>query len=125
MPMPAPQSIWTAGTAEVWLSRAKPFRPLRLRELMRHLFDPAEHGDPDKIRIPSLSHTGLTAAMITIVRCIVDIGEGRRESGSWCDVTDTWSDRDESEHWALSAFPSMVTRAVVLERLTKAIERVR
>ena len=102
MPLPAPDSVWRAETAEDWFNALKTFKPMTLDEAMRRVFFLPTFGSFDTLHEKAdtkfytlLNTTELgpfarTAMISTLLRGIIDIGEGKRDRGDWRDLTDLW-----------------------------------
>ncbi|WVQ91314.1 hypothetical protein IAS59_005112 [Cryptococcus gattii] len=102
IPLPAPDTLWEAPDAETWLKAAKGYRPMTLDEAMRRTFflpicgkfdQLHEKSDREHFQLLRQSNYGpfaRTALMITLLRGIIDIGEGKRDRGNWRDLTDLW-----------------------------------
>lgn len=127
MPLPAPDTIWRAPTAQAWLAAVKKYRPMTLDEAMRRIFFlPSfgafddmhqQHQDAQQSRArfmgadahaagagPGAHADGYnllneyeygpfarSAMVLTLLRGVIDIGEGKRDRGDWRDLTDLWS----------------------------------
>jgi hypothetical protein len=102
MPLPAPDSIWKAETAEDWLKAIKNYRPMTLDEGMRRIFFLPTYGAFDTLHeradtkyyhLLNESEIGpfaRVAMILTLLRGIIDVGEGKRDRGDWRDLTDLW-----------------------------------
>lgn len=102
LPLPAPDSVWKAETAAEWLQAVQTYQPISLDEAMRRTFFLPTSGAFDAIdknadtkRPNWLSEYeygafARTAIIMTLVRGIVDLGEGKRDHGDWRDLTDLW-----------------------------------
>ncbi|ORX34579.1 hypothetical protein BD324DRAFT_594403 [Kockovaella imperatae] len=102
MPLPAPDSLWLAADAEEWFEALKKYRYMTLDEAMRRIFYLPTYGAFDKLHERSdtkyynlLNTTELgpfarTAIISSILRGVIDIGEGKRDRGDWRDLTDLW-----------------------------------
>lgn len=102
MPLPAPDSIWKAETAEEWLKAIKNYRPMTLDEAMRRIFFLPTYGAFDNMHEKAdtkyyhllneseLGPFARVAMMLTLLRGVIDIGEGKRDRGDWRDLTDLW-----------------------------------
>jgi len=102
MPLPAPDSIWKAESAMAWYTAMKKFRPMSLDEAMRRIFFLPTYGAFDTLHenadtkfycLLNESEYGpfaRVAMVITLLRGIIDIGEGKRDRGDWRDLTDLW-----------------------------------
>ena len=123
MPLPAPDTIWRAPTAQAWLAAIKTYRPMTLDEGMRRTFflpsfgafddmhqqhqnqfpspPPFKFGTQDSS--PGAQADGYnllneyeygpfarSAMVLTLLRGVMDIGEGKRDRGDWRDLTDLW-----------------------------------
>ena len=128
MPLPAPDTIWRAPTAQAWLAAVKDYRPMTLDEAMRRVFFLPSFGAFDEMHqqhqdaqaqsqcarymgkggaadaCPSSKADGYnllneyeygpfarSAMVLTLLRGVIDIGEGKRDRGDWRDLTDLWS----------------------------------
>lgn len=101
IPLPAPNTLWQAETAQAWYQAVQSYRPMSLDEAMRRTFGLPASGKFDE---PSgsidFNRGGLaegeygpfarTAIVMTLVRGVMDLGEGRRDRGDWRDLTDLW-----------------------------------
>ncbi|WVO17669.1 hypothetical protein L204_105366 [Cryptococcus depauperatus] len=102
IPLPAPDTLWKAPTAQVWYKALKNYQPMTLDEAMRRVFFLPTYGSFDKLHekadtqyynLLNQSDYGPFARMamvITLLRGIIDIGEGKRDKGDWRDLTDLW-----------------------------------
>ena len=102
LPLPAPDSVWNAPTAEEWLKAVRQYQPMTLDEAMRRTFFLPTYGAFDELHEKSdtkyynlLNQTVLgpfarVALVVTLLRGIMDIGEGKRDRGDWRDLTDLW-----------------------------------
>ncbi|WRT63453.1 uncharacterized protein IL334_000358 [Kwoniella shivajii] len=102
MPLPAPDPVWKAPTAVDWLKAAKKYRPISLDEAMRRIFFLPTFGAFDNLhesadtKFYNLLNTqdfGPFARMsmvLTLLKGVIDIGEGKRDRGDWRDLTDLW-----------------------------------
>lgn len=102
MPLPAPDSLWQAPTAEAWLKAARDFRPMTLDEAMRRIFYLPTYGAFDALHEKAdtkfynllneseLGPFARSAMVLTLLRGVIDIGEGKRDRGDWRDLTDLW-----------------------------------
>lgn len=102
MLLPAPDSLWQAPTAEAWLKAAKAYKPMTLDEAMRRIFFLPTYGSFDSLHenadtkyynLLNESEMGpfaRLAMVITLLRGIIDVGEGKRDRGDWRDLTDLW-----------------------------------
>ena len=102
LPLPAPDSLWKAPNAEEWFKAVKTYRPMTLDEAMRRMFYLPTYGSFDELHEKAdtkyynlLNTTELgpfarVAMVTTILRGIMDIGEGKRDRGDWRDLTDLW-----------------------------------
>lgn len=102
MPLPAPDSIWKAETAEDWLKAIRNYRPMTLDEAMRRVFFLPTYGAFDQMHEKAdtkfyhllneseLGPFARVAMILTLLRGIIDIGEGKRDRGDWRDLTDLW-----------------------------------
>ena len=102
IPLPTPDSIWKAETSEQWFKAVKIYRPMTLDEAMRRVFFLPTYGAFDALHeradtkfynLLNESEYGPFARVtmvITLLRGIMDIGEGKRDRGDWRDLTDLW-----------------------------------
>ena len=102
MPLPAPDSLWKARSADAWVKAARNYRSMTMDEAMRRVFFLPTFGPFDELHEQAdtrhynlLNTTELgpfarTAIVQTILRGIIDIGEGKRTHGDWRDLTDLW-----------------------------------
>ena len=102
IPLPAPDTLWKAETAEDWLRAVKKYRPMTLDEAMRRMFFlptfgafDALHEQADTKFYNLLNESALgpfarVAMMLCLLRGIIDVGEGKRDHGDWRDLTDLW-----------------------------------
>ncbi|ADV24752.1 C2H2 zinc finger protein Zas1A [Cryptococcus gattii E566] len=102
IPLPAPDTLWKAPTAEAWRKAVKKYRPMTMDEAMRRTFFLPTYGTFDKLHqkadtqfyhLLNQSDYGPFARMamvITLLRGVIDIGEGKRDRGDWRDLTDLW-----------------------------------
>jgi hypothetical protein len=102
LPLPAPDSLWKAATAEDWLTAVRGYRPMTLDEAMRRIFFLPTYGAFDALHEKAdtkfynlLNQTELgpfarVAMILTLLRGIMDVGEGKRDRGDWRDLTDLW-----------------------------------
>jgi hypothetical protein len=102
VPLPAPDTLWKAPNAEAWLKAARTYRPMTLDEAMRRIFFLPTYGafdamheraDTKYYNLLNESDYGpfaRVAMVITLLRGIIDIGEGKRDRGDWRDLTDLW-----------------------------------
>jgi len=102
IPLPAPDSLWNAETAEDWLRAVKKYRPMTMDEAMRRIFFlptfgafDALHEQADTKFYNLLNESELgpfarAAMILCLLRGVMDIGEGKRDRGDWRDLTDLW-----------------------------------
>ncbi|WVQ81012.1 hypothetical protein IAT38_003119 [Cryptococcus sp. DSM 104549] len=102
IPLPAPDTLWKAPNAQQWLKAVKKYRPITLDEAMRRMFFLPTYGSFDTMHekadtqyynLLNESDYGpfaRTAMVITLLRGVIDIGEGKRDRGDWRDLTDLW-----------------------------------
>ena len=102
MPLPAPDSLWQAADAEEWFEALKNYKYMTLDEAMRRVFFLPTHGSFDKLHeradtkyynllnTTELGSFARTAIISTILRGVIEIGEGKRDRGDWRDLTDLW-----------------------------------
>lgn len=110
IPLPAPDTVWSASTAEEWNMATVSFHSSTLNSTLPLMFkDPSM---PDDMFVDSENGTAgptnplqedMTALnrsdfgafarlvmIITLLRGILDIGMGKRSKGTWKDVTGLW-----------------------------------
>lgn len=102
MPLPAPDTLWKAATAEEWHAAVQKYKPMTLDEAMRRIFYLPTYGAFDTLHekadtkyynLLNKSDYGpfaRVAMVLTLLRGIMDIGEGKRDRGDWRDLTDLW-----------------------------------
>lgn len=102
LPLPAPDSLWKAANAEEWLKAVRTYQPMTLDEAMRRIFFLPTYGSFDALHEKAdtkfynlLNQTELgpfarVSMVLTLLRGIMDIGEGKRDRGDWRDLTDLW-----------------------------------
>lgn len=101
IPIPAPNSLWQAETAQAWYQAVQAYRPLSLDEAMRRTFFLPCAGKFDELPVSidfnrntlldrEYGPFARTAIVMTLVRGVMDLGEGRRDRGDWRDLTDLW-----------------------------------
>jgi hypothetical protein len=100
LPLPAPDSIWKARTAKEWLQAMQLYRPITLDSAMRRLFnlpttgrfDEAAGADPTRNILSTAPYGPFarTVLITTLLRGIMEVGEGKRCRGDWRDLTDLW-----------------------------------
>nr|XP_019048500.1 hypothetical protein I302_02272 [Kwoniella bestiolae CBS 10118]OCF27430.1 hypothetical protein I302_02272 [Kwoniella bestiolae CBS 10118] len=102
LPLPAPDTLWKAPTAVEWLKAVKKYRPMCLDESMRRVFFLPTFGSFDNLhekadtKYYNLLNThdfgpfARLAMVLTLLRGVIDIGEGKRDRGDWRDLTDLW-----------------------------------
>lgn len=100
LPLPAPDNVWKAPTAEQWLQAMQVYRPMTLDQAMRRLFNLPTSGrfdelgaiDPTRNLLSEVEYGPFarTAMAITLLRGICELGEGKRDRGDWRDLTDLW-----------------------------------
>ena len=102
MPLPAPDSLWQASDAEEWFDAMKKYKYMTLDEAMRRIFFLPTYGSFDKLHeradtkfynllnTTELGPFARTAVISTLLRGVIDIGEGKRDRGDWRDLTDLW-----------------------------------
>lgn len=104
IPLPAPDTLWKATSAESWLKAVKNYRPMNLDEAMRRIFFLPTFGSFDSLHEKAIKDTqyynllnesdygpfARVAMVITLLRGVMDIGEGKRDRGDWRDLTDLW-----------------------------------
>lgn len=101
LPLPAPDSVWKAESAQAWYFATRNYRPITLDEAMRRCFGLPSSGSFGNLPVSiDFNHNTLsereygpfarTAIMLTLIRGILDLGEGRRSRGDWRDLTDLW-----------------------------------
>jgi hypothetical protein len=141
MPLPAPDSIWKAETAEDWLKAIKNYLPMTLDEAMRRIFFLPTYGAFDTLHERSdtkfyhllneseLGPFARVSMILTLLRGIIDIGEGKRDRGDWRDLTDLWMGCSwlKPSHKMLASDGSdlgPVTRDSLRERFSLGLQRV-
>lgn len=117
MPLPAPGVLWRAETAEAWYAEAKTAAPTTLDDAMRALFT------PNATTASYLDDFALYIVLCTILRGVFDLGEGRRESGTWHDLTDLWLKREEAVE-LVAELGGECTRRTVMDRYAAAVGKV-
>ncbi|WWC85585.1 uncharacterized protein L201_000449 [Kwoniella dendrophila CBS 6074] len=102
LPLPAPDTVWKAPTAIEWLKAVKKYKPMSLDEAMRRIFFLPTFGAFDNLhenadtKYYNLLNThdfgpfARLAMVLTLLRGVIDIGEGKRDRGDWRDLTDLW-----------------------------------
>ncbi|BEJ11934.1 hypothetical protein CspHIS471_0203940 [Cutaneotrichosporon sp. HIS471] len=101
IPLPAPNTLWQAETAQAWAKAVQTYRPMTLDEAIRRTFGLSSSGRFDEVpTIKEFQRDVLaegeygpfarTAVVVTLVRGVMDLGEGRRDRGDWRDLTDLW-----------------------------------
>ncbi|WWC97388.1 hypothetical protein V866_004267 [Kwoniella sp. B9012] len=102
LPLPAPDTLWKAPTAIEWSKAVKKYRPMSLDEGMRRIFFLPTFGSFDNLhesadtKYYNLLNThdfgpfARLAMVLTLLRGVIDIGEGKRDRGDWRDLTDLW-----------------------------------
>jgi len=102
IPLPAPDTVWKAETSEDWLKAVQKYRPMTLDEAMRRIFFLPTYGSFNALHEKSdtkfynlLNETeygpfARVSMILTLLRGIMDIGEGKRDRGDWRDLTDLW-----------------------------------
>ncbi|OCF59978.1 hypothetical protein L486_02651 [Kwoniella mangroviensis CBS 10435] len=102
LPLPAPDTLWKASTAIEWMKAVKKYRPMSLDEGMRRIFFLPTFGSFDNLhesadtKFYNLLNThdfgpfARLAMVLTLLRGVIDIGEGKRDRGDWRDLTDLW-----------------------------------
>ncbi|WVW81575.1 hypothetical protein I302_103570 [Kwoniella bestiolae CBS 10118] len=97
LPLPAPDTLWKAPTAVEWLKAVKKYRPMCLDESMRRVFFLPTFGSFDNLhekadtKYYNLLNThdfgpfARLAMVLTLLRGVIDIGEGKRDRGDWRD----------------------------------------
>jgi hypothetical protein len=125
LPLPASSSLWGADSAEDWLTAAKAATPVTLGQTLRALFtlDPDETLDV-AVNSGYSGDFALYIVLVTLLRGVFDIGEGRRGSGNWQDLTHLWLSGAESEDLATALGQGEVTRAMLLDKYTNAVAKV-
>ena len=142
IPLPAPDTLWKAETAQDWLKHAKQYRPMTLDEAMRRIFFLPTYGAFDALHEKAeskyrnlLNETELgpfarVSMILTLLRGIKDIGEGKRDRGDWRDLTDLWiscSWMKPTNKMLSSDGQSLgpITRESLRQRFSSGLERVR
>ncbi|WVQ93879.1 hypothetical protein IAU59_000957 [Kwoniella sp. CBS 9459] len=102
IPLPAPDYLWKAPTAQDWYKALKKYRPMNLDEAMRRIFylptfgafdtlhENADTKHYNLLNITDLGPFARSAMVLTLLRGVIDIGEGKRDRGDWRDLTDLW-----------------------------------
>ncbi|OCF33207.1 hypothetical protein I316_05252 [Kwoniella heveanensis BCC8398] len=102
IPLPAPDSLWKAPTAQDWYKAVKKYHPMNLDEAMRRIFYLPTFGPFDTLHenadtkhynllnVTDLGPFARSAMVLTLLRGVIDIGEGKRDRGDWRDLTDLW-----------------------------------
>ena len=102
IPLPAPDSLWKAANAEEWLKAVRNYTPMTLDEAMRRIFFLPTYGSFDTLHERAdtkyynlLNQTEMgpfarVSMVMTLLRGIMDVGEGKRDRGDWRDLTDLW-----------------------------------
>ncbi|WWC57889.1 uncharacterized protein I303_100424 [Kwoniella dejecticola CBS 10117] len=102
IPLPAPDTLWKAPTAVDWLKAVKKYRPMTLDEAMRRIFFLPTFGSFDNLHekadtkyynllnTQDLGPFARLSMVLTLLRGVMDIGEGKRDRGDWRDLTDLW-----------------------------------
>lgn len=100
VPLPAPDSVWKAATSEDWARAVSNYQPMTLDQAMRRVFNLPTEGRFDELssidptrNILSEAEYGpfaRTAIVMTLLRGILDFGEGKRDRNDWRDLTDLW-----------------------------------
>lgn len=127
VPLPAPASLWCAGRGEQWLSAARVFTPVSLDQVLRVLFTSDANPStaiPSRPISRSLDRFAMHVVILTLLRGVIEIGEGRRERGDWYDLTDLWLDRSEAEEWISRSLDGSGDRAAVLALYGSALRTV-
>lgn len=62
--------------------------------------------------------------ILTLLRGVIEIGEGRRSRGDWYDLTDLWLERQEANQWIGATFNRPAGREAVLEVYNTAVSTV-
>ena len=141
VPLPAPDSLWKAETAEDWFRAVKNYRPMALDEAMRRIFFLPTYGAFDALHERAdtkfynllneseLGPFARVAMTLTLLRGIMDIGEGKRDRGDWRDLTDLWVScswlRPTSRMLSSDGKDlGLVTRESLRERFALGLERV-
>ncbi|WVF66257.1 hypothetical protein IAT40_000997 [Kwoniella sp. CBS 6097] len=102
IPLPAPDHLWKAPTAQDWFKAVKKYRPMNLDEAMRRIFylptfgafdtlhENADTKHYNLLNVTDLGPFARSAMVLTLLRGVIDIGEGKRDRGDWRDLTDLW-----------------------------------
>ena len=102
MPLPAPDALWNAPDAASWYAAVKKYRPMTLDEAMRRIFFLPTFGAFDTLHESSdtkyynllneseFGPFARAAMVLTLLRGVMDLGEGKRDRGDWRDLTDLW-----------------------------------
>lgn len=112
MPLPARKLTWNASTAEEWLKAVKPETTQTLGTVMSLLFGLTTG-------MCNLDDFALYAVLLTVLRGVIDIGEGRRQGGGWGDLTDLWISKG-----ANGSMNGALDRAGLLQKYTDATQLV-
>jgi hypothetical protein len=140
IPLPSPASLWDAPSGEIWVTAARSFKAISLDGALRVLFT-TQPGVSDASRqdynnshqtgstsrygdTRRLDHFAMHVMILTLLRGIIEIGEGRRERGDWYDLTDLWLDRAEAKHWIERSFVRSAGKAELLAVYTYALQTV-
>lgn len=142
LPVPAPDTLWKAKNPDEWYAAVKKYRPMTLDEAMRRTFflptfgafdSLHENADTKFYNLLNESEYGpfaRTAMILTLLRGVMDIGEGKRDRGDWRDLTDLWVSctwlRPQNKMLSSDGKDlGRVTRESLKERFTLALQRVR
>ncbi|KAL7419960.1 hypothetical protein Q5752_004923 [Cryptotrichosporon argae] len=104
LPLPASDTLWKAETADEWLAAARAYRPMALDEAMRRTFFLPAFGAFDGTHEKAQRQTAFyallnqapygpfarTSMILTLLRGVIDLGQGKRAAGDWSDLTDLW-----------------------------------
>ena len=141
LPLPAPDSLWKAETAKDWLAAVDGYHPMTLDEALRRMFflptfgafdaldEKADTKSYNLLNVTELGPFARAAMILSLLRGIMDIGEGKRDRGDWRDLTDLWV----SCSWMKPGNKMLssegkelgpVTREGLTERFAMALERV-
>jgi hypothetical protein len=83
-------------------------------------------GSPQSTDHPGagIDEFALNVVLLTLLRGIIDIGEGRRERGDAFDLTDLWMQREAAEEWLEGEMAGPMDKAKLLGRYAKAVQTV-
>lgn len=133
LPIPAPQSLWAAETAEEWGRLQSRFEgvPLQLDFILEKLFDFETEQVNQKVVSPSLIDVvelgpfARLVMVITLVKGIIEYGEGKPKGGY---VVQRWILGGKDAWWATTGYgydpKSEASHERLLTILDMALERV-